>query len=107
MYKVIVEDFKGYRRMIVHNTLKGHFFYYFQPDFYHLWDCPYAEVIACIEDGCEKFYSLEEAKENSMIIVERRCGYKKEIPMEEIDSFCTIEIPRKDVEMWRKGEIYG
>ena len=108
MYKVVDAEFKGYRRIIFQNVLKDHFFYVFEPNFAHIWDCPYAEIIASIEWSKEKFYSLEDCVEDSMRIIERMCGYTgKDIPENEYDFYTTHKISQEDVMDWKKGEIYG
>lgn len=108
MYKITDCWFKGYRRIIFQNVLKGHYFYTFGPDFHYFWDCPFAEMIAVLEYNAEKFFSLEDCVEDSMKIIGKMCGYvRNDIPENEYEFYNTHMISNDDVMDWKKGEIYG
>lgn len=103
MYKVIVADFNGYRKMIIQNVNKAYFFYIFSANFHPQWNQTNAELIACFEENAEKFYTLEDCEEFVGRLVERMCGYVNgEIPMDQISVYNTFQIHQEDVDDCRK-----
>ena len=98
MYKVIVTDFNGYRKMIIQNVNKAYFFYVFGANFHPLWNQTNAEIIASYEERAVKFFTLEDCEEYVGTLVERMCGYEKgEIPMDQISVYNTFQISQEDV----------
>lgn len=97
MYKVTEYEFNGYVAMMVNNVPKSTHFHLLMPDFHPILDCSRAEIIVCLEDSAEKFFSHEDNEEDLNKIIEQRTGLYP-VPLNAMLYYTTLEIPKEDIE---------
>ena len=99
MYKITVAEFRGYKRLIIHNVQKGNYFYIFDVDFHPIFQQTYAELIVSLEDNAEKFFSFGDCEEACGRIVERLCGYLEGIvPVDYYEYYSTFTVSNESIE---------
>ena len=99
MYKITVAEFRGYKRLIVQNVTKAHYFYVFDVDFHPIFQQDFAELIVSLEDNAEKFFSFEDCEEACGKIVERLCGYLEGIvPVDYYEYYSTFTVSNESIE---------